>query len=236
MLADIHGKPMVVRVAERAASSEADAVYIAADDRRILDAAANHGISALQTSQHHLSGTDRLAEAAALLNLADDAIVVNVQGDEPLIDPALITSVAAELAGHPESAMATVCHPLHDRATLMNPNIVKAVIDHNGHALYFSRAPIPYPRDAFAAGVAIPPEVPLYRHIGLYAYRAGFLKRFTALLPSPLEQAEALEQLRALWHGYTISVFISSAATAQGVDTAEDLAQIRALFPETINN
>ncbi|HET9112262.1 MAG TPA: 3-deoxy-manno-octulosonate cytidylyltransferase [Burkholderiales bacterium] len=235
-LADIHGKPMVVRVAERAAASAAAAVYVAADDRRILDAVAAHGITGLPTSPHHASGTDRLAEAAAMLELPDDAIVVNVQGDEPLIDPALIRAVAAELAAHPESVMATVCHPLHERAALLNPNIVKAVLDSGGHALYFSRAPIPYPRDAFAAGSEIPPGLPVYRHIGLYAYRAGFLKVFSALAPSPLEQFESLEQLRVLWHGYKISVCISIAAIAPGVDTAEDLAQVRTLFLAAMND
>lgn len=229
-LADIHGKPMIVRVAERAAHSAATAVWVAADDPRIISAAAEHGIAALLTSPHHASGTERLAEAVAQLGLPDDAIIVNVQGDEPLIAPALIREVAAELAAHPESVMATVCHPIHDYPGMINPHVVKVVIDHDGHAMYFSRAPIPYPRDAFAAGTTLPPGLPVYRHIGLYAYRAGFLKLFASLPPSPLEQFESLEQLRALWHGYKISVGISAEAVAPGVDTADDLALVRALF------
>ncbi|MHB1677498.1 MAG: 3-deoxy-manno-octulosonate cytidylyltransferase [Sulfuriferula sp.] len=229
-LADIHGKPMVVRVAERAADSEAVAVWVAADDQRILNALAGHGIAGLLTSPHHASGTDRLAEAAALLELPDETIVVNVQGDEPLIAPELIRAVAGELAAHPESVMATVCHPIHDPGSMLNPHIVKVVMNHRGHAMYFSRAPIPYPRDAFAAGTALPPDLPVYRHIGLYAYRAGFLKLFASLSPSPLEQFESLEQLRVLWHDYKISVSISTETVAPGVDTAEDLAQVRALF------
>ena len=229
-LADIHGKPMIVRVAERAAGSAASAIWVAADDQRIIDAVAAHGIAAIITSVHHASGTDRLAEAVLQLGLPDDAIVVNVQGDEPLIAPALIRAVAAELAAHPESMMATVCHPIHAYPDMVNPHVVKVVMDSNGHALYFSRAPIPYPRDAFASGSTLPADLPVYRHIGLYAYRAGFLRHYTQLSHSPLERFESLEQLRVLWHGYKISVSISTEPIAPGVDTAEDLAQVRALF------
>ncbi|ARU32074.1 3-deoxy-manno-octulosonate cytidylyltransferase [Sulfuriferula sp. AH1] len=229
-LADIHGKPMVVRVAERAALSDAAAVWVAADDERIINAVAEHGIQSIATSPEHASGTDRLAEAVIQLGLADDVIVVNVQGDEPLIAPELIRAVAADLAAHPESVMATVCHPLHDYASMMNPHMVKVVMDDNGHAMYFSRAPIPYARDAFAAGTQLPADLPAYRHIGLYAYRVGFLKQYANLSPAPIERFESLEQLRVLWHGFKISVSISPHPAAPGVDTAEDLAQVRELF------
>jgi 3-deoxy-manno-octulosonate cytidylyltransferase (CMP-KDO synthetase) len=229
-LADIHGKPMIVRVAERAALSQAQQVWVAADDERIMQALDEHGITGILTAPHHASGTDRLAEAVMQLGLDDDAIVVNVQGDEPLIEPELIHSVAADLAAHPESVMATVCHAIDDTASMINPNIVKVAMDKNGHALYFSRAPIPYPRDAFAAGAALPADLPVYRHIGLYAYRVGFLKHYAELSPAPIEQFEALEQLRVLWHGYKISVSISPHPAAPGVDTAEDLTRVRELF------
>jgi 3-deoxy-manno-octulosonate cytidylyltransferase (CMP-KDO synthetase) len=229
-LADIHGKPMIVRVAERAALSQAQQVWVAADDERIMQALDEHGITGILTAPHHASGTDRLAEAVMQLGLDDDAIVVNVQGDEPLIAPELIHSVAADLAAHPESVMATVCHAIDDTASMINPNIVKVVMDKDGHALYFSRAPIPYPRDVFAAGAALPTDLPVYRHIGLYAYRVGFLKHYADLSPAPIEQFESLEQLRVLWHGYKISVSISPHPAAPGVDTAEDLTRVRELF------
>ncbi len=229
-LADIHGKPMIVRVAERAALSQAQQVWVAADDERIMQALTEHGITGILTAAHHASGTDRLAEAVMQLGLDDDAIVVNVQGDEPLIAPELIHSVAADLAAHPESVMATVCHAIDDTASMINPNIVKVVMDKDGHALYFSRAPIPYPRDAFTAGTALPADLPVYRHIGVYAYRVGFLKHYADLTPAPIEQFESLEQLRVLWHGYKISVSISPHPAAPGVDTAEDLTRVRELF------
>ena len=229
-LADIHGKPMVVRVAERAALSEAAAVWVAADDERIINAVAEHGIQSITTSPDHASGTDRLAEAVVQLGLADDVIVVNVQGDEPLIAPELIRAVAAELAAHPESVMATTCHAIDDYAGMMNPHMVKVVMDAAGHAMYFSRAPIPYARDAFAVGTALPADLPVYRHIGLYAYRVGFLKQYAHLSPAPIERFESLEQLRVLWHGFKISVSISPHPAAPGVDTAEDLAHVRNLF------
>lgn len=229
-LADIHGKPMIVRVAERAALSQAQQVWVAADDERIMQALAEHGITGILTAPHHASGTDRLAEAVMQLGLDNDAIVVNVQGDEPLIAPELIHSVAADLAAHPESVMATVCHAINDTASMINPNIVKVVMDNQGHALYFSRAPIPYPRDAFAASATLPADLPVYRHIGLYAYRVSFLKHYADLTPAPIEQFESLEQLRVLWHGHKISVSISAHPAAPGVDTAEDLARVRELF------
>ncbi|GBL47535.1 3-deoxy-manno-octulosonate cytidylyltransferase [Sulfuriferula multivorans] len=229
-LADIAGKPMVVRVAERAAQSGASAVWVAADDERIITAVKEHGYQALLTASHHTSGTDRLAEVTDMLSLDDDTIVVNVQGDEPLIDPALIHAVARELRLHPEAVMATACHAIHDYATLTNPNVVKLVMDAEGYALYFSRAPIPWPRDAFAAGQSLPDGLPVFRHIGLYAYRAGFLRQYAGLTPAPIERFESLEQLRVLWHGHKISVAVSELPAQPGVDTAEDLAMVRQLW------
>jgi len=229
-LADIAGKPMVVRVAERAAQSGASAVWVAADDERIITAVKEHGYQALLTATHHASGTDRLAEVMDMLSLDDDTIVVNVQGDEPLIDPVLIHAVARELRLHPEAVMATACHAIHDYATLTNPNVVKLVMDAEGYALYFSRAPIPWPRDAFAAGQSLPDGLPVFRHIGLYAYRAGFLRQYAGLTPAPIERFESLEQLRVLWHGHKISVAVSELPAQPGVDTAEDLAMVRQLW------
>ena len=221
---------MVVRVAERAVQSGASAVWVAADDARIITAVKEHGHQALLTSTHHTSGTDRLAEAMDMLSLDDDTIVVNVQGDEPLIDPVLIHAVARELRLHPEAVMATACHAIHDYATLTNPNVVKLVMDAEGYALYFSRAPIPWPRDAFAAGQSLPDGLPVFRHIGLYAYRAGFLRQYAGLTPAPIERFESLEQLRVLWHGHKISVAVSELPAQPGVDTAEDLAMVRQLW------
>jgi 3-deoxy-manno-octulosonate cytidylyltransferase (CMP-KDO synthetase) len=230
-LADLAGKPMVVRVALRAQRAGAERVVVATDDERIRDAAEAHGIAACVTRADHPTGTDRLAEAARELRLADDAIVVNVQGDEPLLAPALIRGVAELLAAHPDADIATACHPIADPAEAFNPNVVKVVLDAAGYALYFSRATIPWARDAFAISrEALPPNLPLYRHYGLYAYRAGFLRRFPSLAPAPIERFEALEQLRALWHGHRIVVRIAEGTPAPGVDTAEDLERVRALF------
>jgi len=230
-LADLAGKPMVVRVAERAARAGAARVVVATDDARIEEAVRAHGIAACLTSDAHATGTDRLAEAAQLLGLADDAIVVNVQGDEPLLSPALIRAMAELLAAHADAAIATACHPITDPAEAFNPNVVKVVLDRQRYALYFSRAPIPWARDAFAAGRdRVPEGLPLYRHYGLYAYRVGFLRAFPALAPAPIERFEVLEQLRALWHGYRIVVDITAGTPAPGVDTAEDLERVRALF------
>jgi len=230
-LSDIAGKPMVVRVAERARASGAARVVIATDDGRIRAAAAEYGIDAVITRDDHATGTDRLAEAAAQLALDDKAIVVNVQGDEPLLEPALIREVADELRAHSDAAMATACHAIDDAAEAFNPNVVKVVLDRSGYALYFSRATIPWARDAFAANRSkIPLGLPLYRHYGLYAYRVRFLRLYPSLLPAPIERFEALEQLRALWHGYRIVVRITSGTPAPGVDTAEDLERVRALY------
>jgi 3-deoxy-manno-octulosonate cytidylyltransferase (CMP-KDO synthetase) len=230
-LADIGGKPMVVRVAERAVAAGADRVVVATDDARIRAAVEVHGIAACLTAADHATGTDRLAEAAQQLGLPDDAIVVNVQGDEPLLSSALIRAVADLLATRPDAAIATACHPITDPAEAFNPNVVKVVLDAKGHALYFSRATIPWARDAFAGSRGdLPQGLPLYRHYGLYAYRVRFLRAFPALAPAPIERFEALEQLRALWHGFRIVVEITTGTPAPGVDTPEDLDRVRALF------
>ena len=228
-LADLGGKPMVVRVADRARDSGASRVIVATDDDEIAAVARRHGHEVEMTAASHPSGTDRIAEVAARLvgrGVIDrDTIVVNVQGDEPLIDPALIAAVAAGLRDAPDCAMATACHPIASRDDLANPNVVKVVADARGHALYFSRAPIPFERDATAHGA-----IDAMRHVGLYAYRAGFLSVFTALAPAPIERLEALEQLRALWHGHAIALVVTRTAPAAGVDTAADLARVRAHF------
>ncbi|MBE0614039.1 MAG: 3-deoxy-manno-octulosonate cytidylyltransferase [Burkholderiales bacterium] len=233
-LADIAGKPMVVRVAERARASGAKAVWVATDNQAVFDAVESNGHRAMMTRTDHATGTDRIAEAARQLGLADDEIVVNVQGDEPLIEPELIRQVAQSLAEHDEASIATACHPISDAATLLNPNVVKVVLDHSGHALYFSRAPIPWPRDSFALNQsALPAGLPSYRHIGIYAYRAGFLRLFNQLEPAAIENFEALEQLRALSHGHRIAVAVTEHAPDAGVDTADDLERVRQSFTKT---
>jgi 3-deoxy-manno-octulosonate cytidylyltransferase (CMP-KDO synthetase) len=232
-LADIGGKPMVVHVAERARASGAGAVWIATDDQRIVAAARSHGCDALMTRADHASGTDRLAEAVAALGLADDELVVNVQGDEPLMPPELIGRLAHALAQRTAASMATACVPIADPAKMLNPNVVKVVCDHSGYALYFSRAPIPYARDAIAAGgvaAVLPDGLPAYHHLGIYAYRAGFLRAYSKLASAPIERFEALEQLRVLWHGHRIAVIVADAELPPGVDTPEDLERTRRLF------
>jgi 3-deoxy-manno-octulosonate cytidylyltransferase (CMP-KDO synthetase) len=233
-LADIAGLPMVVRVARRAAASGALRVVVAADDARIVDACTAHGVQALLTRSDHASGSDRLAEACTLLGLDGDEVVVNVQGDEPLIDPALVRRCAELLAERTDCVMSTAAHPLVEAADYLNPNVVKVVLDAAGRALYFSRAPIPWQRDGAAVTAqgttpALPQPAPL-RHLGLYAYRAAFLRRFPTLSAAPLELTEALEQLRVLWHGERIAVHVASHGPGPGVDTPEDLARVRALF------
>ncbi|MFT4241598.1 MAG: 3-deoxy-manno-octulosonate cytidylyltransferase [Acidovorax sp.] len=230
-LADIAGLPMVVRVARRAAQSAAARVVVAADDARILHACAAHGVEAVATRADHPSGSDRLAEACALLGLDGDDVVVNVQGDEPLIAPALIDAVAALLPARPEASMGTAAHAIASPADYANPNVVKVVLDARGLAHYFSRAPIPFARDhapgtAWWQGGGFAP----LRHVGIYSYRAGFLRQFPALQPAPTETIEALEQLRALWHGHRIAVHLAAEAPGPGVDTPEDLERVRALF------
>ena len=229
-LADIAGLPMVVRVAQRAALSTARRVVVAADSPAIVAACARHGIEALLTRTDHASGSDRLAEACAQLGLDGNQCVVNLQGDEPLIDPSMIDACAALLAERPDCVMATVAHAIDDVAEFVNPNVVKVVLDAQSRALYFSRAPIAWWRDGFAQGVSTLPEPAPLRHVGLYAYRAGYLRSFPRLSPSPLEQVEALEQLRVLWHGERIAVHVSLSRPGPGVDTPEDLTRVRALF------
>lgn len=229
-LLEIAGKPMVVHVVERALESGAEQVIVATDHDEIAAAVESHGYLAMMTRADHLSGTDRIAEVAHNMGWSHETIVVNVQGDEPLIAPVLIRDVASSLIQHPDAAIATACHPIHDKASMLDPNIVKVVMDDHGHAMYFSRAPIPYARDAFAHDQDIPHGMPVYRHIGIYAYRTSFLNAYSHLPPAVIEQYEALEQLRALWHGYKISVSITADAPALGVDTEHDLSRARALL------
>ncbi|PJI97453.1 3-deoxy-manno-octulosonate cytidylyltransferase (CMP-KDO synthetase) [Acidovorax sp. 69] len=241
-LADIAGLPMVVRVAQRAAQSAATRVVVAADDARILQACAAHGVTAIMTRADHPSGSDRLAEACTQLDLDGDDIVVNVQGDEPLIDPGLINAVAALLPARPEASMGTAAHTIASLGDYANPNVVKVVLDARGLAHYFSRAPIPFARDhtdsawwhgaaqAAAPGVAALSGFAPLRHVGIYSYRAGFLRQFPQLAPAPTEAVEALEQLRALWHGHRIAVHLAATAPGPGVDTPQDLERVRSLF------
>jgi len=230
-LADIAGKPMIVRVAEAAQRCRNDGIWVATDHEDILSAVERLGIQGVMTRPDHPSGTDRIAEVAIRLGWGDDDIVVNLQGDEPLIDPALVESVAAALADDPVAAMATASHAITEADVFFNPNVVKVVCDRQGRALYFSRAPIPWCRDAFAVRRdVLPAEWQAQRHIGLYAYRVGFLRKYGQLEPSPLERGEALEQLRALWHGYSIRVVICEDPPAAGVDTADDLERVRRVF------
>jgi 3-deoxy-manno-octulosonate cytidylyltransferase (CMP-KDO synthetase) len=225
-LADLGGKPMVVRVAERAREAGADRIIVATDHEDIRAACAAHGVEACMTRADHPSGTDRIAEVARLMQLPPQAVVVNLQGDEPLIAPALLQAAAARISA--DVPMSTCAHPLHDAADAFNPNVVKVVLDKAGRALYFSRATIPWHRDAFAQDrTALPAGYVPLRHIGLYAYRNDFLQAYPALEQSPLEHIEALEQLRVLWHGYPIAVHVTDAAPAAGVDTPEDLERVR---------
>ena len=231
-LADINGTPMVVRVAQRALQSSALRTVVAADSAEIIEKCTAFRIQSVLTRTDHPSGSDRLAEACGLLGLADDDIVVNVQGDEPLIDPALIDAVARLLGERPDCAMSTAAHSIDQLADLLNPNVVKVVLDACQTALYFSRAPIPAARDFagtawWEAGSLMPKPL---RHVGIYAYRVGFLRQFPQLPQAPLEQLESLEQLRALWHGYRIAVHITAHAPGPGVDTPEDLARVRRLL------
>ncbi len=233
-LLPIAGKPMVVRVAERAAQSGAQQIWVATDHHTIANVVREHGFKACLTKDTHASGTDRIAEVAQQHGWPDDTIVVNVQGDEPLMPPDLIRAVAGHLHDHPECAIATACHAIHDEASLRNPNVVKVVLDNNGNALYFSRAPIPWPRDAFAQQQAFPADLPVLRHIGIYAYRVSFLRAYGQLAPAAIEQFEALEQLRALYYGYRIGVVVAAEAPPAGVDTEQDLHAARQIFAATI--
>jgi 3-deoxy-manno-octulosonate cytidylyltransferase (CMP-KDO synthetase) len=228
-LALLGGKPLVVRVADQARKSGAAEVIVATDHAAIERAVTEAGHDVAMTRSDHASGTDRLAEVVARRRFAARRIIVNVQGDEPLISPALIRRVAENLAAHDEAAVATACHRIGSAAELANPNVVKVVLDAHGHALYFSRAPIPYARDAYANGIrSIPKRLPVYRHLGIYAYRTAFLRDFVRLEPPAIEAFEALEQLRALHAGYRISVEVTRGAPHAGIDTPQDLARMKA--------
>ncbi|MBI5782235.1 MAG: 3-deoxy-manno-octulosonate cytidylyltransferase [Gammaproteobacteria bacterium] len=227
-LADVAGKPLIQRVHDCAVKSGAARIIIATDDARIRAAAEGFGARVVMTSAEHRSGTDRLAEVIEKLGIGAEEIVVNLQGDEPLMPPELIREVAEKLASDKEAQVATACHAIHDRETLINPNVVKVVCDAKGHALYFSRAAIPWPREIMAGkgGSAIN----AMRHIGLYAYRAGFVRRYASWPPCPPEEAEQLEQLRVLWHGERIVVHEARALPEAGVDIPEDLERVRKIF------
>ncbi len=231
-LADIGGAPMVVRVAQRVRSGvpASTRIVVAADHPSILQACKSHGIEAILTRQDHASGSDRLAEACEVLGLREDEVVVNVQGDEPMIDPALVQAVADVLQAQPQASMGTAAHAITSVADFTNPNVVKVVLDAAGLALYFSRAPIAWWRDGFAQGVQTLPQPAPLRHIGIYAYRVGFLRVFPQLPQAPIEITEALEQLRAMWHGHRIAVHVSAQAPGPGVDTPQDLERVRAIF------
>jgi 3-deoxy-manno-octulosonate cytidylyltransferase (CMP-KDO synthetase) len=227
-LADIAGLPMIVRVAQRVQSGvPADTrIVVAADSERITAVCTQYGLQALLTRTDHPSGSDRLAEACDMLQLRDEEIVVNVQGDEPLIDPDLVMAVANLLQQRPEASMSTAAHPISVLTEFQNPNVVKVILDARTLALYFSRSPIPYPRDAVSA---LPSPPPL-RHIGIYGYRAGFLRQFPKLAQAPMEVTESLEQLRAMWHGHRIAVHVTPHAPGPGVDTPQDLERVRQLM------
>jgi 3-deoxy-manno-octulosonate cytidylyltransferase (CMP-KDO synthetase) len=236
-LADLRGKPMIVRVIEVARRTRAAGVWVATDDERVAETVRQHGFEVVMTRADHATGTDRIAEVAEILEWPDAAIVVNVQGDEPLIDPGLIDAAASALMNDSGAAIATAAHALESAEDFFNPNVVKVVCDANGRALYFSRAPVPWDRDCFAAGRdELPPNLGARRHIGLYAYRVEFLRRYGKLELSPLERTESLEQLRALWHGYSIRVIDVAHAPAPGVDTPEDLERVRQLFDRAGNS
>lgn len=236
-MADIAGLPMIVRVARQAMRSRARRCVVAADDARIVSACEAHGVEALFTRANHLSGSDRLAEACELLDLPDDALIVNVQGDEPMMDPDLINAVARELTRRTDCVMSTAAHAIENLDQFINPNVVKVVLDRSGTALYFSRAPIPWWRSSEGADGTPPPDAlkghsgpaPL-RHVGIYGYRTAFLRTFPNLEPAELERVEALEQLRVLWHGHRIAVHVCEQAPGPGVDTPEDLERVRELL------
>lgn len=232
-LANLGGKPMIVRTAERAFLSGASQVMVATDHPAILAACAEHGIEACMTRGDHLSGTDRIAEVAERMQLSPQAIVVNVQGDEPLIEPALIAATAAKISA--ATPMATAAHPIDDIRDVLNPNVVKVTLNKNSQALYFSRAAIPWHRDGFSTSIdTMPPHYKPLRHIGIYAYTNQFLQNYPTLEASPEEQIEALEQLRVLWHGFQIAVHISTVIPAGGVDTQEDLERVRQYFVDKL--
>jgi 3-deoxy-manno-octulosonate cytidylyltransferase (CMP-KDO synthetase) len=227
----IAGRPLLLHVLDRARESQAEQVVVATDDERIGQLAEAAGAEVCMTSARHSSGTERLAEVAQRHAWPDDTVIVNLQGDEPAMPAALLEQVAQDMVLHSEAVMTTLASPLRERAELFNPHLVKLVTDHFGYALYFSRAPIPWHRDEFVTeSSGLPPDTPFQRHIGLYAYRAGFLRRYLSWPPSPLEQAESLEQLRVLWHGGRIHVSTTAVPPGQGVDTEEDLSRVEAAW------
>lgn len=231
----IAGVPMVVRVAARAESSGAQSVVVATDDARIVEACSTHGVKALLTNANHPTGTDRLSEAVTIMGLDDEDIVVNVQGDEPLIPPEVVREVAELLADNPDCDMATAAHEIHDIDEFLNPNVVKVALDHAGKAITFSRAPIPWPRDAFREDKSVlPADLQPLRHIGLYAYKVKFLKQFPHWKQAPIEKMESLEQLRALWYGVKIAVKVLPGALPAGVDTQEDLERACAAYEQNL--
>jgi 3-deoxy-manno-octulosonate cytidylyltransferase (CMP-KDO synthetase) len=230
-LVEIGGKPMIAHVADRARESGAQRVIVATDDTRIADAAREWQCDVAMTRADHATGTDRISEVVSQLHWDDDAIVINAQGDEPLLPPRLIVDVATALASHADASIATACHPIDDIAEFLDPNAVKVVFDQQGYALYFSRAPIPWPRDAFALEQrTMPAGLPAYRHIGLYAYRCRFLRQYSQLAPVELERFESLEQLRALANGFRIAVTVAEHAPPPGIDTPADLARLQRQF------
>ncbi|MCB1924727.1 MAG: 3-deoxy-manno-octulosonate cytidylyltransferase [Gammaproteobacteria bacterium] len=231
-LLDIAGKPMIQHVYERACESGAGDVVIATDDDRIRATAAGFGGQVCMTSAEHSSGTDRIAEVVTQLGWPDDTLIVNLQGDEPLMPPVLLSQVAVTLEEHTDAGMATLAVPLDSTQQLFDPNCVKVVTDHAGYALYFSRATIPWKRDMFKRDATAESAwlEGIHRHLGIYAYRAGFLTRYASLPVSPIERMEALEQLRVLWNGGRIAVDIAQHVPPAGVDTAEDLARVSAVL------
>jgi len=230
-LQELAGAPMVWHVYRRGVESQAEQVVVATDDERIASVVERLGGEAVMTSTHHRSGSDRIAEVIASLGWDDDTIVVNLQGDEPCMPPRLIDRLAADLGSHRKAEVATVATPITDKGDLFDPHIVKVVCDAAGFAMYFSRAPIPWHRDEFLAGTdALPSDTPFLRHIGLYAYRAGFLRRYVEWRPAELESAESLEQLRILWHGFQIHVCLAQEPPAQGVDTPGDLSRVETIL------
>jgi 3-deoxy-manno-octulosonate cytidylyltransferase (CMP-KDO synthetase) len=234
-LADICGTPMIVRVSRQmdALRSQGVRVVVVADAKSIVDACRHHGVEAILTSVKHPSGTDRLAEACEVLQLCPNDIVVNVQGDEPLMPHQLVEEVARALQTNVDARMATAAHPIQEFKELGNPNVVKVVLNRKGEGMYFSRAPIPWWRDGYGKGNEVfPPSGSPLRHIGIYAYRVGFLKEFPLLPQAPLEQIEALEQLRVLWNGYSIAVHVTKESPGPGVDTQEDLEKVRYLVAQ----
>jgi 3-deoxy-manno-octulosonate cytidylyltransferase (CMP-KDO synthetase) len=231
-MADIAGKPMIVRVAERVALAQPKALAVATDSETVATAVLAAGFQAIMTRADHVSGTDRLAEAASLLGLADDEIVINVQGDEPFIPVDLIAAVGSLLGERSDCAMSSAAHPIHDPGDYQNTNVVKVVLDARQTALYFSRSLIPHDRDSIGAELN---HLPL-RHLGIYAYRVGFLKAYPKLTSAPIERLEALEQLRALWHGYRIAIHVSDQAPPSGVDTQADLDRAREIFKQNFGH